>query len=711
MASLKDRLKNKTKASEAQAEKFMLPKDPEQLIAWLNDHRTRGTKRMPDLQMKMNLAYLLGHQWIVWDRDRRQFRRPQWRPNDPNAPIQITINKIGGIVERTIARLLKEAPDAECRPASDDEDDVGAARVGTRILTHEMERVGWETVLLDLYFWVVTLGWSYIHIYWDPSAGSIVGELAMEGGEEAEEMATEQIHQGEVRLEMVPAFEVSVDPNARCMDDARWVVRTVSLTKEGCFEKYGVVPPSDMPGTSLVDEVYSLVDRAAEGKVQVETVPVHQMWIRPGSRIHPEGAVITWVGNTVLEHKPYPYAHGRLPFVQFDLLPGMGMREGRTWVTDLIAIQADYNDARSREASIRRVMTPKLVFPVGSIDQQRLSSRVEAIPYNQNGNPPNYMMPDARWMTQHETVMNRAQGEMGERAGQADVSSGNAPASMPAASVMALQEADDTKLAISMKLMARSISQVGYQWRALVKEFWDEPRLVRTWSAEGDIEVGDFMGADLSDKLDVHVSMDSSLPKSKAARLNLLMTLLQIPGVFNNPRDFLKQLDMPGISPVLASLSIDNKQADRENAKMLKGDYIGVQVHEWDNHEIHIQEHNDFRKTLEYERLYVAALEEQENQQDPNMPGPATQAVAFIDAHVQAHQEMIIAQMMSAPQLPGQPGGAAGSPHMEQMQSDTEAPPGSETAIHNAAGIGGGPGEPGVVPGIDADTQAKRMGA
>src|ERR1043166_2230993 len=102
MADLKDRLRQLVKKSQADADKFQIPQDPEQIIAWLENHRKRGHKHMPDLQMKMNLAYLLGHQWIVWDRDRRQFRRPQWRPNDPNAPIRITINKIGGIVERTI---------------------------------------------------------------------------------------------------------------------------------------------------------------------------------------------------------------------------------------------------------------------------------------------------------------------------------------------------------------------------------------------------------------------------------------------------------------------------------------------------------------------------------------------------------------------------------------------------------------------------------
>lgn len=711
MATLMDRVRDLK--SRTPDDKYLLPEDPDKLIIWLEDHRKRGHKHMPDLQMKMNLAYLLGHQWIVWDRDRRQFRRPQWRPNDPNAPIRVTINKIGGIVERTIARLLKEAPDPECRPVSDDEQDVGAAKVGDRILDHEMDRVKWDVLMVDLYFWVVTIGWSFLHVYWDPNAGSIVGELAMEGGESPAEEAQE-IHVGEVVCEMVPAFEVSVDPNARFMDDARWCVRTVSMTKEGCYEKYGVVPPTELPGLTLVDQVYALTDKAREDRPYVETIPIHQIWIRPGSRIAPDGAVITWAGTTVLEKKPFPYDHGHLPFIQFDLLPGMGMREGRTWVTDLIQIQADYNDARSREAHIRRTLVPKIIFPTGAIDQQRLSSRVEAIPYNQNGNPPTYMMPDSRWMAQHETAMERASSEMGDRAGVADVSTGNAPASMPAASVMALQEADDTKLAISMKLMSKGISQVGWQWLMLVKQFWQEHRIVRTWSQEGKLEVGNFIGSDLGESMDVHVNAESSLPKSKAARMNMLMQLLQIPGMFTNPRDFLKQLDMPGISPLLAAMSIDNLQAERENSKMATGDWLGVSVNEFDNHQVHIQEHNDFRKGQDYEKLKIASLIEQQQ----GVPGRATQTIAYIDAHVAAHQEALIGQQVAPPQLPGQPEGVPGEatpgppgmPDQGTGPNPTSPNDLSQEGIRATAGIGG-PGEPGTVPGIGADTQAARMGA
>lgn len=734
VARLREKMGEKAALDTSQ---YMLPTDPERLVVWLEDHRTAGKRRQPDLQMKLALAYTLGHQWVRWDRDRRQFQRPVSRPNDPNAPIRVTVNKIGGIVERTIARLLKEAPEPECRPTSDDEHDVMAASVATRILEHEMDREHWQVKLIDLYFWVTVLGWSFMHPHWDADAGPMLGAVEIEVGDEKSPPI--QVHEGEIHVEVVPAFELSVDPNARKMDNAKWCVRTVSLTKEACWEKFGVVPANDSPGRTLLDEVYALTDRSYEHREFVSTVPIHQMWIRPGTRMCPDGAVITWSGQIVLEQKPFPYDHGKLPFVQFDLLPGLGTRAGRTWVNDLIPMQADYNDARSREAMIRKQMVPKLMYSVGSIDAQRLTTRVEAIPYTPTGNPPTYLMPDGRWQAQHETVMNRAQGELAERAGQADVSSGNAPASMPAASVMALQEADDTKMAITAKLLATGISNVGWQWLMLVKQFWDQPRIIRTWSQEGDIEAAQFSSADLAEQLDVHVDAESSLPRSKTARLQLLSQLASMGMFGSDPRMFLKQLDMPGIAPLLASMSIDHKQAERENAEMFDGETS--EVHNWDNHQIHMQEHNDFRKTEIFDKIYDnAKLGDKQ----------AVKVVAAFEAHVQVHQEELIklqqGQQNGVPDKMIETLTYKDAPGDIQAQMEAQAgltpspthgpPPGpqqqgmgpvgpmhggapaamggqanalTESAIHSASGVGG-PNEPGAVPGISADHQAQRLG-
>jgi hypothetical protein len=676
---------------------FAAPADEDGLIAWLDKKRESAKGRVPDSQLRMNLAFLLGQQWIVWDGGNGRFKRPPAHRGDPNAPVRITANKIAGLVERAIAKLTRSAPLPEARPVSDSEEDVDAAKVGTRILDHEMYRLDWDALLTSFYFWPAALGWSYMHVYWDPDQGAAAGE--MDG---------ESFKQGEICVEEVPAFELVVDPNALKMDQARWAVRTTTMSREAVWEKWGKVPDGADSGRSLADDVYSLVDDSIakrKDSANGDFVKVHQFWLRPGSRSKPEGMVVTWSGKTILENKPFPYDHGELPFVPFCLLPGVGTLEGRTWVTDLIPLQVDYNDARSREATIRRTLTPKVLAPTGSIDSRRVTSRVEVIDYVPTGEKPSLMIPDSGWLAQYETGMERADMEMGDRAGQQDVSAGKTPsASMPAAAIIALQEADDTRLAISAKELAKGIRKTGWFILQYVRQFWTEERTIRTWSADGDIEVQRFSGADITQHLDIHVSAESAMPKSKAARAQLA-TELKMQGVITDPRMYVRLLDIPGTDFIIESLSRDARKAHRENGMMMRGET--PQVAPFDNHPVHMEEHSNEMKEAWYDEA------------EPTDP----RRVAF-DAHYAMHlglnQSLLMAAAGGPMPLPSggeDPTGDYLDPMTGKPSDPTRVAAGQEPSslergpknIRERAQIGG-PGNPGQVPGVDPDTQAAQMG-
>lgn len=692
------------------ADGFSVPSDDKALIAWLERKKERGRKRLPDFQMKLNLAYVLGQQWVVWDGDKRTLRRPTNRTDDPNAPVRITVNKVGGIVERFIARLTKSAPQPEVRPTSDDDKNIGAAKAGTRILLSELNRTQWDSWLVRHYFWVVTHGWGYAKLMWDPNAGEVVGTVD-----------EDDVNMGEVVLESVPAFELAVDPDAMSLRDARWVVHTRTMTREAVWERYGKVPAGAESERSIADEVYSLLDAGRTKGDESDQIAVHQLWMVP-CRAAKAGLVVTWSGDTILE-KPtkFPYSHGRVPFVEFDLLPGMGRREGRTWVDDLVPIQADYNDARSREATLRRTLVPKVLTPAGAIDPKRLTSRLEVVDYNPAFEKPAWMIPDSGWAAQHETGMNRADMEMGDRAGQSDVSSGKpASASMPAAAILALQEADDTKLAISYKLMSDAIQELAWQWLELVKQFWTEERTVRTWSEEGALEVAYFRGSDVHHQVDVQVKSDTGVVRSKSAMVQLSLDLWDRK-VLSDPRQLLRLIKVPGTDFLAEAWNVDTRQAQRENEYLLTGEV--VEVHQFDNHLVHITEHDNLRKSEEYDKLLRAAREG-----DPE----ATQKLASIDAHVQAHYGLVLPQMgvptpPGTPHMPGDPSvAAAGGPGMgggDYLDPMTGLPPSgvmvgagqapsalAGSTVAKRAGIGGA-GQPGQVPGASADQQASSMGA
>jgi hypothetical protein len=684
--------------------------DDQELITWAKRRLEEGF-RLDEYRAKQNMAFVLGEQWGVWDARRHRFQRDTATRGDVNQPVRITINKIGSLVERVIARLTKNAPIPECRPVTDTQADVNAAKVGTRILDHELNaRLKFQQRLLELYFWVLPLGWSFFHVRWDPNAGTVVG--SDEDG---------AVHQGDIVLDEVPAFEIRLDPNARRFRDGRWVIRTVAMTPEAAYEQYGILPEGGDAAESIADE-WRLASRTQEPDERKRTgqtpkpeqyIAVHQMWIKPGGRLVPDGLVFTWSGTTMLEPPmPFPYDHGELPFVPFNVLPATGGDPaGRTFVTDLIGMQRDYNDARSREATIRRQLTPKIVAPVGSIDPNRITSRVEVIPYNPIGTAPSLMLPDGRWMSQFESAMNRVDQEMGDRAGQQDVSQGKAASSAPAAGILALQEADETKLAISAKELAAGVEQLGYQVLMLVKQFWTEERTIRTWSRDGVLEVEHFRGSDLGEHLDVHVSAESALPRSKTARTQLAMDLFQA-GILTEPRDLVRMLDLPGTDFLVETLNVDAAQANREHGYLLRGEDVLIRT--FDNHAVHIAEHDKFRKSEEYEHL-----------------PPELQA--HFDGHVDAHYQVVL-QQMTQPTPPGtpmyenmvaqanagmqNPSGENGQPTdpMTGAPSNPNAIGGNiPTGLNGAQAQAsqtpiGGTGNPGPVPGHSRDTQMFREG-
>lgn len=676
---------------------FQAPTDPIKLVAWL-DKRYEEGRSIPERNAKLNIAYILGFQWLNWDYTKRRLLRanPNNRGNDSNPSVQITVNKIGALVERIIARLTRNTPIPECRPVTGTASDVDAAKVGTRVLAHEMQRLEWPAFMTRLYFWVVGLGWSFVHVRWNPEAGDIVGEV--EG---------ETVHRGEIVFEEVPGTEIRIDPNARTWEAARWCIRTVTMTPEAIYEQYDVSGLS--AGTlerSLADELYDLASRTGPGQVtattrsaSTERIAVRQYWLRPGGRSNPQGLVVTWAGATLLEApKPFPYAHGQLPFVPFSLLPGLGVPEGRTWVDDLRSQQNDYNDARSREATLRRILTPKILAARGQMDTARISSRVEVWDYAPTGPEPQFWLPDGRWMQAYEQAMSRADLEMGDRAGQAEVSQGKAPAGAPAAAILALQEADESKLAISARELASSTQRLGWHVLMLVRQYWSEDRVIRTWSQDGVLEVEHFSGANLGEQLDVHLTAESALPRSKSSRAQLAMDLWDR-GIIKDPQLFVRMLEIPGLGFVADNLNLDSAQAEREHAGLLAMEPVEVRV--WHNHVIHLQIHDNFRKSEEYEHL-------------------SPQQRAWFDGHVDVHYASVRGQLAQptppgTPQLPV-PGGDSGGGGEAYLDPLTGMPPDpvavasgqapSALTLNPPAALGGA----GAVPGIDPETQARLTG-
>jgi hypothetical protein len=86
---------------------------------------------------------------------------------------------------------------------------------------------------------------------------------------------------------------------------------------------------------------------------------------------------------------------------------------------------------------------------------------------------------------------------------------------------------------------------------------------------------------------------------SRAARLDQLTTLWTN-GILRDPEAFAELADIP-TPQIITTKAYDVRLARNENLTMADG--TAVQANSWDDHTIHLREHNNFRKTAAYQEL------------------------------------------------------------------------------------------------------------
>lgn len=223
---------------------------------------------------------------------------------------------------------------------------------------------------------------------------------------------------------------------------------------------------------------------------------------------------------------------------------------------------------------------------------------------------------------------------------------------------------------------------------SLFVQYVDTPRLIKTVGSDGSFDAMMLSGSDIASGTDIRVESGSALPTSKAARQSLITEWMKMG--FISPNDGLRVLEMGMLKQYYNLIKIDENAAQRENLSMKKLDEAQIQqaameyaqkvqagdpsimtqdpmtgemipapqppiieVHDWDNHAVHVEVHNRFRKSQTFELL----------------PDPVKEE---FQKHIALHQQALQAQQMQAMMMGAQPQqelGQSGAPQGTPDQS------------------------------------------
>jgi hypothetical protein len=428
---------------------------------------------------------------------------------------------------------------------------------------------------------------------------------------------------------------------------------------------------------------------------------MEEMMEGEGTVIPPVGEETSEVPKSIHEGLPqqtskFPYRHGRYPFAKIDHIP-TGMFYSDSSIKDLIPLQKEYNRTRSIMLETRNLASkPQWTYQKGSIDPKHLNSKPGLLlAVNAGFEPPKPLeqpeVPNA--LPADLEILTR---DMDYAASQSEINRGKTPPGVEAASAIAyLQEENDTIYHHTITSIENAVQECGSQLLSLVHDYWPEERIISITSRNQAYEVRKFKGSSLKPNMDFRVEAGSMAPRSKAAKQAFITELMKMEAI--PIQSALKYLQMNETNKLYEEAMLDSRQAQRENMYMQEGQQLlrdtgeppiedpmmpgvsqpvykqtevvdefgepavdpmtgeplmkNVTINSFDNHPVHITEHENFMKTQEYEMLE-----------------PAIQKI-FQD-HLDEHKEEMYKEQLAQQQMAPMDEEAPVSPEQEPVSAN-----------------------------------------
>lgn len=518
----------------------------------------------------LNCAFYVGEQYVDWNPASMAIE-PIPRKTQ-NAPRPIA-NKIMHFVAQSHATALQDKPTVDVLPATDGPVDISNASVAQAYLTYlsEPSVAGFDKKLSEAVLWALLAGDGYLKWVYNPRLK---------------------------RPDIVACSPLDIysDPYATSFENSRYVIHSQFMDTEQVYDFWG----KEVKPTEADPARVRYLQQIGFAPV-LSGVQVNELWMKP-SRRYPNGLYAAWTAREQLvAPTDFPYEHKRLPFTQLGVIPIPGSQHYASAVKFLRPAQMELNKYHAQKIMVREAFanpkwwlpselelevdpddSPNQILRGNSNNGTAKPELIQAAPMPDNG--------DGDWLRQ----------EMMDTVGLHEVSQAQVPGRVEAAKAIdMLKEADVSRLSVLNDTTRAAISEGFWQLLQLARQYVRDEVIVQTYSTEGLPEVRRMKTDIIKPGMRVRVTMGTGLARSRAARQDQLLLYWQN-GIITDPDRIAQLLDMPAPS-FNESNVFDMRLARNENLVMADG--TPITPNSWDNHELHLREHNNYRKTHDYQML------------------------------------------------------------------------------------------------------------
>ncbi|AHF08570.1 portal protein [Desulfitobacterium metallireducens] len=513
----------------------IIAKDPasvneEESVTFIEDRIKEGKNPPLEQQWAVNIAFLTGKQWIVYDKSSQKIVE---RPKDDWWEERVTINRIRPVVRTELAKITKSKIQFNVIPASNEEEDIDASKVGTQAIDFVWRNTNMDEKRFKSALWQITTGTSIQKTFWNDSLGEEVqlntldehGNFALD--EKGNEI-TQTKRLGDIDNSVVSPFDFVFDPSATEFDNAKWCCERILKTVDEVKDTYDVEvsPEGGLSSTNIFNGILANVNgQQSDFKpISMENgVVVKEYWEKP-SKKYPKGRHITIANGKLLQFEDNPY--DILPYflTPHNLVPGRVY--GSSNIEDLIPVQREYNKTRTqRRLNQTRTGNPRFLYQINSLIDEPTNEPGEKLGYKKGYNQPNWETPPSE-PGHIQAELDLQLRDFEDISGIHEVSSGTAPTGVKSGIAIAfLGEQDETKFGPIIHNIETTYENWAKFVLVLMQKYYIEPRMIKIVGKNGQVNVKEFQGSDLKGNKDVKVVSGSAMPKSTVARQNFVLDL------------------------------------------------------------------------------------------------------------------------------------------------------------------------------------------
>lgn len=543
----------------------------------------------------LNHSFLLGYQWAYWNVDQQRLDQV----SNEGDRIQATMNRMRANMRVIMANLTQRELSFENPPTAYDDATIRAARIGEAVIEDIRHAHNWEGLREKHLMALVKGGTAGISVDWDA----------------ANETTVETV---------LPIGDFIIEPGSLDARRARYWIRKQALPQDEVYSMFKDHFPEGPPAvdslSSLDPYMHRIIgDNLGFGGNDVDRTFVFTYYERPNP-LCPEGKILVEVDGKIVQHVekwPFPF-EDRLNLAIATETTVENRWYGATFLDDVRPVQVALNAAWSNLLEhLRDAGVARLLVPTSAVDfiNAVTDHPGEIFEYPDGAAPPDYLTPAqlTGWLRDMPDMLGAF---IDDIMGVHDVSRGMAPANIESGlGLSILAENDSSPVGRMIKEIVRTWTEVAQMVLMLHQAQVTEKRVLTV--TDGMVPMRDeWKGSDIAGQTRIHIPLDAVVPRSKAAQAAFADKAMEM-GLIETVAQYARVAELPGQDDLIAAADPDVAKARRENAAFVMGE-VPLPA-PFDNHEAHIPEHNDFRKTTRYELL---SAEERQ----------------VVDDHVQAHE-------------------------------------------------------------------------